>query len=218
MATVASMPSYFPMHWFSIHQLHQVTSWAQKFFFLPKTSNQWFDGSTDAKEMMSCKWWALWCRFLLLGRETLLAGKLHCGVLHHSTVHCYHCHHRSAVQCDSNVKWSGMCYNWASCDHMYDCRAFIIEYQELCRAVLSWLQGISWVHWGGRLSWGAGGIWAVTCFDLNSHHQTFSQVITTSCTDPPPVGTQELVRGWAPGTAEHFSVTVTCFTPTGLSH
>ena len=135
-----------------------------------------------------------------------------------TALHCYHCHHRSAVQCDSNVKWSGLCYNWASCVHMYDCRAFIIEYQELCRAVLSWLQGISWVHQGGRLSWGAGGIWAVTCFDLNSHHQTFSQVITTSCTDPPPVGTQELVRGWAPGTAEHFSVTVTCFTPTGLSH
>ena len=74
-----------------------------------------------------------------------------------TALHCYHCHHRSAVQCDSNVKWSGLCYNWASCDHMYDCRAFIIEYQELCRAVLSWLQGISWVHQGGRLSWGAGG-------------------------------------------------------------
>ena len=131
MATVASMPSYFPMHWFPIHQLHQATSWAQKFFLLPKTSNQWFDGSTDAKDMMSCKWWALWCRFLLLGRETLLAGKLHCGVLHHSTA-LLPLHHGSAVQCDSNVKWSGMCYNWASCDHMYDCRAFIIEYQELC--------------------------------------------------------------------------------------
>ena len=138
-----------------------------------------------------------------------------------TALHCYHCHHRSAVQCDSNVKWSGMCYNWASCDHMYDCRAFIIEYQELCvgqcwvdcKALVGCTRVAGWVE--GR----AGPLlWAVTCFDLNSHHQTFSQVITTSCTDPPPVGTQELVRGWAPGTAEHFSVTVTCFTPTGLSH
>ena len=179
MATVASMPSYFPMHWFPIHQLHQATSWAQKFFLLPKTSNQWFDGSTDAKDMMSCKWWALWCRFLLLGRETLLAGKLHCGVLHHSTA-LLPLHHGSAVQCDSNVKWSGMCYNWASCDHMYDCRAFIIEYQELCRAVLSWLQGISWVHQGGRLSWGAGGTSPLSCYLLWLEQKTMVEVLLRS--------------------------------------
>ena len=81
-----------------------------------------------------------------------------------------------------------------------------------CKALVGCTTGVAgWVE--GRA--GPLLLWAVTCFDLNSHHQTFSQVITTSCTDPPPVGTQELVRAGRRGLPSIFQLRLPASPPPG---